>query len=461
LFGAFWAGGSEDVVRFRYGVAVVAAGMIAGLASAAGSAASLALPHRAADRAAAGALGGAADSSPVAVSPDGSAVFVNGRGLAAPDQLVAYHAATGAKVWAASPPVGGPIAVSPGGSAVFGTGTIRESGNTMQYTTYAYNAATGARLWLATYDVPSANGADIGDSIAVSPDGSRVFITGGSESVYATVAYNAATGARLWVASYSNGFGALSVAVSPDGSRVFVTGDGMGANGQEDFATVAYQAATGTMSWAAGYQLSAKHFAAVTDVAVSPDGSMVYAAGQVHTSTNRVAYGVVAYDAATGTLRWARHADLGGDLLNMIVGPNGSGVFVTGQDKTKAGTVAYATLALNPATGARLWGNQWPRRWPLGLPFNMAVSPDGSKVFITGAVQITNTGPTNTVKYGTVAYDAVSGRQLWATVHGPANGNSQAFGVAVSPNGSTVFVGGNHGTVAYKAATGAQLWTAH
>ena len=72
----------------------------------------------------------------------------------------------------------------------------------------------------------------------VSPGGTRVFVTGDSQGVgsgsdYATVAYSAATGTRLWVRRY-NGPGngedhASSVRVSPGGTRVFVTGDSQGA----------------------------------------------------------------------------------------------------------------------------------------------------------------------------------------------------------------------------------------
>ncbi|SRR6266567_1305911 len=94
-------------------------------------------------------------------------------------------------------------------------------------------AAPGARLWLARYDGGS-DGYDAAHAMAVSPDGSTVFVTGDSWRIratgrdYATVAYSTATGRRLWVRRYS-GPGqrtdiAWAVAVSPDGSMVFVTG---------------------------------------------------------------------------------------------------------------------------------------------------------------------------------------------------------------------------------------------
>ena len=68
--------------------------------------------------------------------------------------------------------------------------------------------------------------------LAVSPDGSEVFSVGGvtgSTPYHAvalgTVAYNATTGTRLWVAHYhSSDAYSSGIAASPDGSKVFVTG---------------------------------------------------------------------------------------------------------------------------------------------------------------------------------------------------------------------------------------------
>jgi DNA-binding beta-propeller fold protein YncE len=64
---------------------------------------------------------------------------------------------------------------------------------------------------------------------------------------YGTVAYGTAAGAELWTAKYGGaniflGSDARSLAVSPDGSKVFVTGAAFdGATFDTDYGTVAYQ----------------------------------------------------------------------------------------------------------------------------------------------------------------------------------------------------------------------------
>ena len=158
---------------------------------------------------------------------------------------MAYSAATGARLWVQR--YNGPgngndaassVAVSPDGSRVFVTGASQGTTLGPDYATVAYSAATGARLWVTRYNGP-ANGDDAARSVAVSPGGSRVYVTGGSYPGSATPAYSAATGAQLWLARH-NDMLLAAVAVSPGGSRVYVTG--LTGPFHYDYATVAHRA---------------------------------------------------------------------------------------------------------------------------------------------------------------------------------------------------------------------------
>src|SRR5260221_2470404 len=121
------------------------------------------------------------------------------------------------------------VAISPDGHTVFVTGRSAGASLTADYATIAYDTNTGARRWVSRYSGPG-NGLDAAAAIAVSPDGSAVFVTGQSAQktgwAFVTIAYNSADGSRLWLGEYP-GYRPISVVVGPDGHTVFVTGAGI------------------------------------------------------------------------------------------------------------------------------------------------------------------------------------------------------------------------------------------
>ena len=95
--------------------------------------------------------------------------------------------------------------------------------------------------------------------------------------------------------------------MSPDGSKVFVTGESGGSNGYDDYATVAYDASTGAQLWAKRYNGPGNGDDSATALGVSPDGSKVFVTGLSTGSTSGYYdYATVAYDASTGAKLWAK-----------------------------------------------------------------------------------------------------------------------------------------------------------
>jgi outer membrane protein assembly factor BamB len=361
------------------------------------------------------------------------------------------------------------VAVSPGGGTVFVTGVSTGTTSGGDYATVAYDAATGTQRWAETYNGP-ANGYDVASTVAISPNGSTVYVTGSSSGTsgydYATVAYDAATGTQRWVQRYTGTGGARSLAVSPAGNTVFVTGESAGAASGNDYATVAYDAATGAQLWVRRYSGPGNGLDYATSVTVSPAGGTVFVTGLSTGAASGEDFATVAYDAATGTQLWVRRYTGPGDASasSVAVSPGGTSVFVTGRSYAGFPDENYATIAYNAATGAQLWVQRYngPGNGP-DEASSVVVSPAGGTVFVTGA----SYGATSQSDYATVAYDAATGAVLWEKrYNGPANDSDYASSVAVSPDGNTVYIAGtstgattgqDFATVAYNAATGAQL----
>jgi outer membrane protein assembly factor BamB len=338
-------------------------------------------------------------------------------------------------------------AVSPDGSTVYVTGNIKVNkpyphGSGV---TVAYNSGTGAVLWQTQYPAPKNRNFSF-SNIAVSPDGSTVYVVGEATKFtfvrptrWAVAAYSASTGALIWSKTEPGGDVPNEIAVSPDGATVFMlAGTTM----------VAYDASTGTVLWTDTVQGG--------QVAVSPNGSAVFVlAGQSV---------VTAYNPTTGAVLWT--APIGFLAEGLAVSPNGSTLFLTGSATSSPGYYHYQTAALNAATGAQLWATSFRRAGYIGMAAAVAVSPDGSTVFITGQM-LRTAGPSTYRSWGTVAYDATTGAQLWVVHFSNRIQNIRGISIATSPDGSKVFVAGSTaaksgaeeiGTAAYDAATGALLW---
>jgi DNA-binding beta-propeller fold protein YncE len=217
----------------------------------------------------------------------------------------------------------------------------------------------------------------------------------------------------------------------------------------------------GDQLWVSRFNSQTNGYDAAFGLAISPDGTKLFVTGQTRRPGGDDDYGTVAYDAATGQEIWARRYDSGGPdyASDIAVSPDGSIVFVTGQTRPPGGDDDYGTVAFDAETGDRLWANVFnrPQRGSDDHPSALGVSPDGATVFVTGWSVGARTG----ADYATVAYDATTGSHLWVgRYNGPGDKDDRAHGLGISPDGATVYVTGeslgsgtdyDYATIAYWA----------
>jgi outer membrane protein assembly factor BamB len=322
----------------------------------------------------------------------------------------------------------------------------------------------GTQLWATPYNGGTSDGF-IATSVAASPNGKTVYVTGsnnqGSPVRFVTVAYDSATGQQQWATPYVVAVGGrpCKVAVSPDGKTVYVAGTTAGSTG--DYVTIAFDAATGSQKWAKTYNGTANGSDVANSMAVNQATGNVYVTGQSG-ATIGSQYATVAY-SPTGTPLWVnRFADaIGPDngANAVAVNPNTGVVYVTGQSDFN-GTVAFATEAIS-AAGVKQWVKHYTGPGTGADATAVTVSLATGDVFVTG---VSISGATGR-DYATVAYSS-TGTPVWAKRYAGA-GNDIAVAVAVNASGSAVYVTGrslatnnqyDYVTVAYAALTGTKQW---
>jgi YVTN family beta-propeller protein len=250
----------------------------------------------------------------VAVSPDGSKVYVsNLQATAIPSTVSVIDTATN-KVIAAIPvgiyPEG--MAVTPDGSKVYVAQNTRPG--TVSVIDTATNTVTAA--------IPVGS-APIG--VAVSPDGSKVYVTNADSDSVSVIA--TATNTVTAVIPVGAGFNPNSVAATPDGSKIYVT------NPTPQNVSVI---ATATNLVIATISVGAYP----NSVAVSPDGTKVYVA---NAGSNNVSVIATVTDTVIDTV------NVGKVPQGIAVSPDGSKVYVANDGSD---TVTVIDTATNTVTAA-------------------------------------------------------------------------------------------------------------
>ncbi len=401
----------------------------------------------------------------LALDSTGTHVFVTGstEGVSSVDVVtLAYDTTDGHTMWTQAPSTpqadgGWDIAVSPDGSRVYVAGA---SGRRLLLV--AADSSTGSVVWKSTFS--PAGAVSSGSYVAVTPDGATVLVGGitrpgpyPAPNDYLVVAYDAATGARRWATGYAGPAGediATDMALTEDGSRVCLTGQSDGGTTGQDFATVGWSVPTGQQVFVARYSSDGSLGDYPAALAVSSDGGKIFVAGTTMDTDREQDRVVLAYDSA-GTNLWSyfdtvlRDAPVG----DVALSPDDSGLYVAGSAFNNFdGGHDYAVQAFT-ASGGYLWSGIF-NSVSIGYDYSdsVAVSPDGSKIYVSGTIEL---GATD---LASVAFSAGSGTVL-SSVYFDGGQDDYSAESVLSPDGSRLYTTGavpglrlgvnDVGTVAY------------
>lgn len=298
--------------------------------------------------------------------------------------------------------------------------------------------------------------------VAISPDGSQLFVTSAIESAltvfdrdtFGNITFNqtirdgsnigAILGSELLA-------GAFGVAVSPDGGQVFVTS--VGDDGLTVFRRDSAGNLTEQQSLRDGRRDPNNNFvttlAEAIDVTVSPDGSQVFVVSLTGAITIFDRDG-----AGTLTLRQSIADGQGGanelfGASGVAVSPTGDQVFVTSHvdaaitvfDRDASGNLALRqTIKDGDGSVQNLFGAS-----------SVAVSPDGNQVYVASATDAALTvfdrNADGTLSFAQVIQDNEGGAQLFGGATDIFVGTGTGFpeikgfsSVTISPDGKQVFV---------------------
>lgn len=359
------------------------------------------------------------------------------------------------------------LAVSPNGSTLAATGKSMRAGEGFSIATVAYHAPTGSQEWVARYDRPP-HGHAAGDAVAFSSDGETVYVAGetdgGSSSWDVnTIAYDASTGEQRWMDTLTGTRddsldSAVDLVVSPDGSTVFSVATTRDEGSGLDYTTIAYNASTGERRWIAQLE-GPTGFDVPSQAAVSPDGKTLYVTGKSRSEKTGQDIVTQAYDAGTGVERWRSSYAGPGDAVDgagsIALSPDGERLYVTGSSDYEP-----LTLALDAKNGSTLWTQEEGGA--------IVPSPEGDRLFLAGGSQTLALATEDGSQLWNRSYDAPSGRQTSAArvalsldastvyvVHEATRTTSGCIGILVGACGSTSLI-----TVARDAKTGGLAWDA-
>jgi putative pyrroloquinoline-quinone binding quinoprotein len=394
------------------------------------------------------------------------------------------------------------MAVSPDGKSSYVTGYTWHGPSDMDFAsvTVAFDAQ-GRTLWVSKEDGEFER-FDAATGIAVSPQGDRVFVTGikdyritgpdGYAGNIQTIAYDAATGDRLWAAAYDGpGNGDMldspsEIVVSANGLEVFVAGESqvtatVGASYDSKIVTVAYSAEDGARNWAAESQ-DAGNSNRPQGLVADPLGRYVFVTGGPWDSApTTVAYHTGQAQGPAGTVAWSVKDpgasiprgvnDPSSAVVDIVADPGGSAVYVLGSaSQVDSGWVVSRYDAVSGQAKVVSSYHIKPTEI-LARGRGLAISPDGSKLYTTGLVQQSRPMDLNAANQNidqrVQAVSSATGEVSWEALLDLSTTDIPAS-VAISPDGKHIFVPGRTGTgltiragsdeTATSVPAGQQIW---
>jgi hypothetical protein len=393
------------------------------------------------------------------------------------------------------------VAASPDSETIFAAGSSDADPSTaagwegvdMDLVVSAFATDTGSSRW--TVRLPHGD-QSFAHNIVADPDGDLVYATSHDYQDVAdcvrqpvTVALDQATGRHAWTVRES-GSGCISLystALDPAGERLFIVAGAEDANGVLQQTVIARDADTGVLLWkSSGASIDGETGSAL---AVSPDGTRVYAGGSILSfvtgNIRHVGWSIRGYDAATGNrvlqTTWDAPLPNASSPANppaaMEVSPDGSKLYVVGGAEHISGrSFDITAVAFDTTSGQQGWMYRYdgPRQKSSfdGVWYNgpLEMSADGSRLAIAG-YSTHLLGVNLQLDLATVFVNTADGQGLWATRYTAENETNWVPSVALSPDASTVYVSApsryavnwqlpaRYTTLAYDAADGTVAWT--
>jgi hypothetical protein len=233
-----------------------------------------------------------------------------------------------------------------------------------------------------------------------------------------------------------------ALALSPDGSTLFAGGSFSAVNGLTHKHLAAIQVAN--HSFVSPWKGTASGM--VRDLAVSPDGTTLFAGGTFTNADGVASRGIAALNAATGTRTTTFDHSVDVGVMGLALTPDAlllSGTFtqVDGEPRASVAAISLSDYSLSP------WA---PRRFCSGCDTYWDVQTDGTWAYVASSGSGGNFA----------AFNLVTGDQRWGYLH--ADGDVQAVWL---PGDGKAYVGGHFGqqiasTASSKSAVPATLLAA-